>query len=288
VTLSRHHGGAGMKAFQDYQANKTGPLSEYPFGAFAFARLDDRLKDSSLWKDAVTKQGLDPLGMHADQPHVELMHIHVSRTSFPRSATNASQFMSGFAAPLPDPSERKHGFDFLTQLMTQKSRGTVQLKSKDPKENPVVDPNFFADPEDVTVLSEAMVLSNEIIMEGAGTKDIIKGPFPAGILHSIAISGGETDWLADSKHHTWTNRDDWVEHIRQYAGTGYHPVGTCKMGREDDSTAVVDNRLRVFGVKGLRVADCSIMPTLNGGHTQMPAYAIGEKAARLIIEDMTL
>jgi choline dehydrogenase-like flavoprotein len=60
------------------------------------------------------------------------------------------------------------------------------------------------------------------------------------------------------------------------------------MGREDDAAAVVDKRLRVFGVKGLRVADCSIMPSLNGGHTQMPAYAIGEKAAQLIIEDMKL
>jgi choline dehydrogenase-like flavoprotein len=97
--------------------------------------------------------------------------------------------MSGFAAPLPDPSERRHGFDFLTQLMTQKSRGTVQLKSKDPKENPVVDPNFFADPEDVLVLSEAMLLSNEIIMEGAGTKHVIKGPFPAGRISSPHLLG---------------------------------------------------------------------------------------------------
>jgi choline dehydrogenase-like flavoprotein len=189
MTISSHHDGAGMKAFQDYQANKTGPLSETPFGAFAFARLDDRLKDSALWKDAVTKPGLDPLGMHPDQPHVELMHIHVSRTRSTKSIAYKCQFMSGFVAPLPDPSERRHGFDSLTQLMTQKSRGTVQLKSKDPKEKPVVDPNFFADPEDVLVLSEAMLLSNEIIMEGAGTKSVIKGPLPAGRSSSLHLLG---------------------------------------------------------------------------------------------------
>lgn len=57
------------------------------------------------------------------------------------------------------------------------------------------------------------------------------------------------------------------------------------MGKRDDPLAVVDSRLRVFGVKGLRVADCSIMPKLNQGHTQMPAYGIGEKAAELLAED---
>jgi len=63
---------------------------------------------------------------------------------------------------------------------------------------------------------------------------------------------------------------------------GYHPGGTCKMGADEDSMAVLDAKLRVRGIKGLRVADTSVMPLLNQGHTQMPAYAIGEKAADLI------
>lgn len=66
---------------------------------------------------------------------------------------------------------------------------------------------------------------------------------------------------------------------------GYHPGGTCKMGPAEDPLAVLDERLRVRGLKGLRVADVSIMPLLNSGHTQAPAYGIGEKAADLIIED---
>lgn len=66
--------------------------------------------------------------------------------------------------------------------------------------------------------------------------------------------------------------------------TGYHASGTCAMGKASDPNAVVDEVLRVRGVKALRVADCSIMPTLHGGHTQMPAYGIGEKAADLIKE----
>ena len=67
--------------------------------------------------------------------------------------------------------------------------------------------------------------------------------------------------------------------------TGYHAAGTCSMGKADDPQAVLDERLRVRGVSGLRVADCSVMPNLHGGHTQMPAYGIGEKCADLIKED---
>lgn len=69
----------------------------------------------------------------------------------------------------------------MTGLLSQKSRGTVELKSKEPLENPIVDPNFLSDPMDVLVLSEGMKVSNEIIMEGAGTKDVIAGPLPAGM-----------------------------------------------------------------------------------------------------------
>lgn len=65
---------------------------------------------------------------------------------------------------------------------------------------------------------------------------------------------------------------------------GYHPSGTCAIGNVSDGKTVVDEKLAVKGVKGLRVADCSIIPILHGEHTQMPAYGIGEKAADMIKE----
>jgi choline dehydrogenase-like flavoprotein len=65
---------------------------------------------------------------------------------------------------------------------------------------------------------------------------------------------------------------------------GYHASGTCAMGKDDSPMAVLDNKLRVRGVSGLRVADCSVMPALHSGHTQMPAYGIGERAADIIKE----
>lgn len=74
-----------------------------------------------------------------------------------------------------------------------------------------------------------------------------------------------------------------LEHLREYAATVFHPVGTCKMG--EDAMAVVDLRLRVHGLKGLRVVDASIMPTLISGNTNAPCIMLGERAAAMILED---
>lgn len=80
--------------------------------------------------------------------------------------------------------------------------------------------------------------------------------------------------------------DEYIEcHIRTISMTIYHPVGTCKMGPANDLGAVVDPRLRVYGVKGLRVIDASIMPTIPSGNTNAPAIMVGEKGADLIKQD---
>ena len=73
--------------------------------------------------------------------------------------------------------------------------------------------------------------------------------------------------------------------IKALALTSYHPVGTCKMGPSNDKEAVVDSRLKVYGIKGLRVIDASIMPTIVSGNTNAPAIMIGENGSDLIKED---
>jgi choline dehydrogenase len=78
--------------------------------------------------------------------------------------------------------------------------------------------------------------------------------------------------------------DDEILHwVRTVAETTFHPVGTCKMG--SDPMAVVDARLRVHGIEGLRVADASVMPTLTSGNTNAPSIMIGEKAANMVLQD---
>ncbi|KAH6894371.1 hypothetical protein B0T10DRAFT_250630 [Thelonectria olida] len=241
-----YHGDAFAKSYAQWKEKKTGFLSTFPFGIFAFARLDERLKDSELWKTAARENGRDPMGLTQSQPNVEFF-----TTECYGGPKQYDQF----------PVDNKHAFSIIAELFAPKSRGTVTLPSADPLGVPVVDCNYLSDPLDVEVLSEACRFGNEIIMEGSGTKDVVKGP-----------------WR--SNHDTFKTREDWKPYVRDNATTCYHAAGTCKMGT--DPQAVVDSKLRVIGVKGLRVADCSIMPLLNNGHTQMPAYGIGEKCADLI------
>ncbi|GAB1198175.1 hypothetical protein APSETT444_007483 [Aspergillus pseudonomiae] len=240
------------KTYAQWKEQKTGFLSTFPFGAFAFARLDERLKDEPLWRDAPRKPGRDPMGLTPKQPNIEFF-----TTECYGGPKQYDQF----------PVDHKHAFSMIAELFAPKSRGTVTLKSQDPLENPIVDCNYLADPMDLLVLTEACRFGNEVVMKGAGTKDIVKGSWPPNLTH-----------------HTYTTREEWIPYVKEHATTCYHASGTCAMGKDDNPLAVLDNKLRVKGVAGLRVADCSVMPTLHGGHTQMPAYGIGERCADFIKE----
>ncbi|KAB8207484.1 hypothetical protein BDV34DRAFT_191791 [Aspergillus parasiticus] len=240
------------KTYAQWKEHKTGFLSTFPFGAFAFARLDERLKDEPLWRDAPREPGRDPMGLTPKQPNIEFF-----TTECYGGPKQYDQF----------PVDHKHAFSMIAELFAPKSRGTVTLKSKDPLENPIVDCNYLADPMDLLVLTEACRFGNEVVMKGAGTKDIVKGSWPPNLTH-----------------HTYTTREEWIPYVKEHATTCYHASGTCAMGKDDNPLAVLDNKLRVKGVAGLRVADCSVMPTLHGGHTQMPAYGIGERCADFIKE----
>jgi choline dehydrogenase-like flavoprotein len=256
------------RTYAEWKEHKTGFLSTFPFGGFAFARLDNRLKDEPLWQNAPRKPGRDPMGLTPQQPNIEFFN-----TECYGGPKQYDQF----------PVNNQHAFSMIAELFAPKSRGSVVLESADSKVNPVVDCNYLDDPLDLLVLSEACRFGNEVVMQGAGTKDIVKGSWPSNL-----------------KHHTYKSREEWVPYVKQHATTcelewnyvwsclltliGYHAAGTCAMGKTGDPMAVLNEKLQVRGVSGLRVADCSVMPTLHGGHTQMPAYGIGEKCADLIKE----
>jgi len=239
------------ESYRQWKEEKRGPLSTFPFGVFAYARLDERLSSDPLWNSAPRKAGRDPMGLTTSQPNVEFFS-----TECYGGPKQYDKYPDG---------EEFHAFSLIAELFAPKSRGSVKLKSADPKDNPVVDHNYLADKLDILVLSEACKFANEIITNGKGTAKITQG-----------------SWPTDLTHHTYTTREQWVPFVKENATTCYHPGGTCKMGAPDDPMAVLDADLRVRGVRGLRVADTSVMPLLNQGHTQMPAYAIGEKAADLL------
>lgn len=142
------------------------------------------------------------------------------------------------------------------------SRGEITLNSGDPLAPPRIQPNYLSHARDLDRLVAGIRKAREILSQTAfdphRAEEVEPGP-------QVQTDEQLRDW------------------VRQHAETVYHPVGSCKMG--SDAMAVVDARLRVRGVKNLRVVDASIMPTLVGGNTNGPATMIGEKGARMILED---
>jgi len=144
------------------------------------------------------------------------------------------------------------------------SRGTVRLKSADPAMPPAIAPNYLSTDQDQQVAAAAIRLTRRIMAAAAlapfAPEEYRPGP-------------------------SVTEEADLVRAAGDLGTTIFHPVGTCKMGPADDRGAVVDARLRVHGIEGLRVVDASVMPAITSGNTNSPVVMIAEKASAMILED---
>ena len=154
------------------------------------------------------------------------------------------------------------GFTLTCYQLRPESLGSIHIRSVDPREHPDIRFNFLSDPLDRRTMIDGMRLLRRVA--DASPLDPYRGeevePGPATV-----------------------SDEDLLDHVRRRANTAYHPIGTCRMGPGPD--CVVDARLRVHGLSGLRIADASIMPTMVSGNTNAAAIMIGEKASDLIRED---
>ena len=163
------------------------------------------------------------------------------------------------------PGGKLHDFSGITVSVCQlrpESRGTIHIRSADPREPPSIQPNYLDTQGDRDTMLAGMRLARKIVeipaMKSYVRREVLPGP---------EVNSDE----------------EMLEYVRDYGSTIFHPTSTCRMGQ--DGMAVVDERLRVRGVDALRVADASVMPSVVSGNTNATCVMIGEKAADMILKD---
>ena len=166
---------------------------------------------------------------------------------------------AGAEAGVPSVSKGRSGITLNSYNTRPKSRGTVRLRSANPEDVPLIDPNFLSEPGDLKISVEGLKTSREIFSQRSLQKHIRAIRYP-------------DDSVKTQK--------DFEDYARQFGRTSYHPVGTCKMGT--DEMSVVDPQCRVRGLEGLRICDSSIMPSLIGSNTNAPTIMIAEKASDMM------
>jgi choline dehydrogenase len=160
------------------------------------------------------------------------------------------------------PRSGQHGFRVSVGPMRQTSRGSLTLRSADPRDPPVLDPNYLATEHDLQELRESYALAQEIV--GQMAFDPYRGrPLEPPVMPRDRIAIDEV--------------------IRNHCGSGFHLCGTCKMGNDSDTTAVVDADTRVIGLEGVRVVDASIMPSIVSSNLNAPVMMMAERASDLIL-----
>jgi choline dehydrogenase len=158
--------------------------------------------------------------------------------------------------------EREPGMTIAAIQLRPESTGYVRARSNDPLAAPAVQPNYLSAATDGRVLLAGMKMIRRFAATPPLTDHMVGETSPGAHVRSDA---------------------ELMEFARDTGGSGHHLVGTCRMGPDGDAGAVVDTKLRLRGFSGLRISDCSVMPTITSGNTNAPVLMIAEKAADLIL-----
>lgn len=157
---------------------------------------------------------------------------------------------------------REFGVSIAVSLAEPHSRGRILLRSADPTAKPMIDMQLFGDGRDLDTLVRGLLLANRLFATSAFAPHLAGSANPPDPDQSVA---------------------EWEKQVRACSNVSYHPVATCRMG--GDAASVVDPQLRVRGIDGLRVADCSIVPKMPTANTNAPAMMIGERAADFVLRE---
>jgi choline dehydrogenase len=240
-----------ITGLSDYLSYHQGPLS-VPGANEAIAFIDTR--------DPYNRDG---------NPNIELFFISAGISSDP-AYYKFLGFTKEFYNAVYKPIEGVHTWTPVAIVSQPKSRGRIMLNSTNPHDKPLIYHDFFENPEDMETqllaIKETLKLSKTQAFQKFGS-----------MLHDIPIPA--------CKHLNFSSDDYWRCAAKQTSFALWHLSGTCKMGPNSDPDAVVDSRLKVYGVKGLRVIDASIMPMIPAANTNVPCMMIGEKGADLVKED---
>ena len=160
--------------------------------------------------------------------------------------------------------KQSHGLTLTSCIMNPKARGDVKLRSSNPLDLPLINPNFFSNDEDLNLMVDSLKFARKVVESKPLSEIVLNETLPGKNIKSD---------------------DDLINYCKRTVKTNWHPVGTCKMGKSEDDTAVVDSHLRVHGIENLRVFDVSMMPNLVSGNTNAPAMAIANKAVEIMLNE---
>lgn len=206
-------------------------------------------------------------------PDIEVIYVYFPRDEnvlFPKYIEEMLGLDDHFVNIIREANQKSDIAIVLHILLNPKSLGRIELRSSNPFDAPRIHANYLSNEDDVKTLIRGLRLTQEFMKTKV---------FRDHNIEAVPLQISECNKFVDDS-------DEFYEcYVRYMSNTLYHPTGTAKMGPDSDSGAVVDARLRVKGVRNLRVADASVMPEITSGHTNAPTIMIGEKAADMIQED---